>query len=141
MYLYNDNQNPNYWYGRGSNRQDSSDSPYYNQPVHSPYLNERFALASMACGTAAMFLSCAFTLSIALSCLGFLFAVLAYRKGRKKSPYLKNGILLCSLGMLTGILGGLAFFIMVLPELMKNSFYSQQLSFLINYFMQLFSQH
>lgn len=49
-----DEQQPNKWEQWSMNRQDSSNSPYYNQPTHSPYLGQGFAVASLVFGILAI---------------------------------------------------------------------------------------
>ncbi len=134
---YNTDQNPNHWSGRGMKLEDSSNSPYYQQPVHNPYLDEKFAIAAICCGALAMFCSCAFMLPIAFSSLGFLFAALAHRKGKRHSILLKNGILFSAVGLLIGVVSGVTFFTSVLPRTLENPVNRQQIGMMIDTYLNL----
>lgn len=80
----------------------ASHSSYYNQPTHTPY-DQGFSLASMVCGILSVTLGCC-GLSIPLSALGILFAVLCYRKNKPLNPNCRAGIFLSLFGLLYGVI-------------------------------------
>lgn len=135
---YNDNQNPNHWTGRGFPLQDSSGSPYYNQPLHSPYINERFAIASVVFGALAMACTCVFIFPIAFASLGLLFAALSHRKGKKHGTILRTGIVFSTIGMIVGIISGIFFFTTVLPRTLENPIYREQMENIMEDYQELF---
>lgn len=137
MYFYNDNQNPNHWYSRGEKRQDSSQSPYYQQPVHNPLLDEKFSIAAIFCGVSAMFCNCIFLLPITLASLGFLFCALSYRKGKKRSLLQRNAVLFCCFGMVAGAFSCLTFFNTVLPRSLQDPFFRNQFTLLVDTWLRL----
>lgn len=72
---------------------------YYNQPTHKPYSRDHFALASLLMGVLAILLSCTIIFSLPLAGLSFLFAALAYRKGKLKNYNALGGIALSSIAL------------------------------------------
>ncbi len=138
LQTYNTNENPNHWYGRGDKRQDTSNSPYYRQPVHNPLLNEKFAIAAVVCGMLALFCNCVFIVPISLSCFGFLFCALAYRKGKRSSRILKNGIFFSCVGLVAGLVSCVTFFTVVLPRTLQDPVVRQQTGILIDTYLRLF---
>ena len=92
---YNHNDNREGWDKWNSN---ASNSSYYNQPVHRPY-GQIFSIASAVCGLLSLMTCCTIVLSLPLGALGLLFAVLAYRKGRKTSNICVTGITLSCIGL------------------------------------------
>ena len=132
MELYNDNQNPNHWSARGSRQEDSSQSPYYRQPTHNPYLDEKFAIASICFGVRSMFCNFLFVFPISMPSLGLLFAAMAYRKGKRSSVLLRNGILLSCFGMFVGI-GSMI-------SLLRNPQFQAQLAAILNNYIQLYQR-
>lgn len=80
---------------------DSSHNSYHNQPTHTPY-DQSFAIASLVLGL----LSTAFGssgLTIPLSALGILFAVLCYRKGKRFKGTARFGLILSIVGLIYGV--------------------------------------
>ena len=135
---YNDNQNPNHWTGRGYPLQDTSGSPYYNQPLHSPYAQEKFAIAAIVCGVLAMVCNCVFIFPIMFASLGFIFVALSHRKGKKHSVMLRNGIILSAFGMFIGIASGIIFFTSILPKALQNPLYQEQIEIILEDYQNLF---
>lgn len=86
----------------------ASHSSYYNQPTHPPY-DQGFSLASMVCGILSVTLGCC-GLSIPLSALGILFAVLCHRKKKPLNPNCRAGVFLSTFGLLYGIITLIYFF-------------------------------
>lgn len=113
------NQQPNRW-------SDSSNSPYYNQPTHSPYRKELFSIASMVLGLLSLFSACTGIFPIPLGCLSILFAVLAFRKGKAKNPMAISGLVLSIIGVVSGVLLTIYSFIL-LPQTMKDPVFRQQM--------------
>lgn len=122
---YNDNSNPDHWTNRGMRRQDTSNSPYYNQPLHSPYLYEKFAIASVVCGGLAIIFNFIFVLSLPAASMGFIFIALAHRKGKKHSRILTYGIIFCSIGLAAAIIGAFVFYVAILPQLLQDPVYNE----------------
>lgn len=134
-YNWNDQNNQS---GNGSdrwNRWDSnaSHSSYYNQPTHRPY-GRGFMTASLICG----FLSITVGLigiALPLGALGVLFALLAYRRGKRMESACKVGLVLSSIGSILGIvLLLLARFVApyILQEQMKDEVYRKQFEYVYN---------
>ena len=46
------------WDTRSPRKEDSTNNPYYNQPTHSPYKGQSFAIASMIFGMLSFVLNC-----------------------------------------------------------------------------------
>ncbi len=72
---------------------------YYDQPTHKPYNREHFAIASLIMGVLALLLSCTFIFSLPLAGLSFLFAALAYRKGKLRNYNAIAGIVLSCIAL------------------------------------------
>ncbi len=73
---------------------------YYNQPTHKPYSRDHFAIASLLMGIFAILLSCTVVFSLPLAGLSFLFAALAYRKGKLKKYNALGGIILSCVALI-----------------------------------------
>lgn len=122
---FNNNQNnPNNngnWDRWNSN---ASNSSYYNQPTHKPY-GQGFLMASCLCGFLSVTMCCTGVLSLPLGALGILFALLAYRKGKKMSSQGVVGITLSALGMLSGI-ALIIYSFVTLPEMLQDKAFRSQ---------------
>lgn len=102
----------------------ASHSSYYNQPTHRPY-GQRFALASGICGILSLSTCCFVVVSLPLAALGVLFAVLAWRKGRKMSNTWVAGVLFSCIG-LTCAVSLLIYSLAMMPILLKNEAFRSQ---------------
>lgn len=120
---YNHNDNREGWDKWNSN---ASNSSYYNQPVHRPY-GQIFSIASAVCGLLSLMTCCTIVLSLPLGALGLLFAVLAYRKGRKTSNICVTGITLSCIGLAVAAALIVYSFVM-LPALMRNDVFRRQIN-------------
>lgn len=101
------NQNDQNSWDSGNQQRDrwnssASDSSYYNQPTHRPY-GQGFIIASMLCGILSVTACCTGILSLPLGSLGIIFALLTYRKGKRMSGSALTGIMLSTMGIVTGI--------------------------------------
>ena len=67
------------WDARCPHKEDSTRNPYYNQPTHSPYKGQGFAVASMVCGILSMTLTCLAIVPLILGAFRLIFASLAFR--------------------------------------------------------------
>lgn len=92
------------WDARCPHKEDSTNNPYYNQPTHSPYRGQGFAIASVCCGISSMLFTCMLFVPIVLAAFGFLFAALAYRKGRRRNHLVTNGMLTSFVGIISAII-------------------------------------
>ncbi len=117
---YNHNDNREGWDKWNSN---ASNSSYYNQPVHRPY-GQIFSIASAVCGLLSLMTCCTIVL---LGALGLLFAVLAYRKGRKTSNICVTGITLSCIG-LAAAAALIVYSFVMLPALMRNDVFRRQIN-------------
>jgi hypothetical protein len=97
---------------------DSSNSPYHNQPTYNPYRKTAFAVASLAMGALSVLSACTLIPPIPLGALGIIFAVMAYRKGKKTHYMAKVGSILSGIGVFISMLLVVAYVIM-LPTLMR----------------------
>lgn len=122
-YNQNSQNNQNNQWDRWNS--DSSNSSYYNQPTHRPY-RQGFMLASGICGFLSVTTCCTGIFSLPLGALGILFAVLAYRKGKKLNGTCVAGIVLSCLGIIAGVVTIVSSLLMI-PEMMKNDLYREQL--------------
>ncbi len=114
----NNNQNWDRW------NSDASNSSYYNQPTHRPY-GQAFLMASCLCGFLSITTCCTGVLSLPIGALGILFALLAYRKGKKMPSNGIVGIILSSVGMVIGI-AMIVYTFVTLPAMMENEIYRAQ---------------
>ncbi len=96
---------------------DASNSSYYNQPVHRPY-GQAFSYASFIMGMLSVTIGCC-GLSIPLSALGVLFALLAHRKGRRMNSTAKSGLVLSCIGAVLGVCLAVYSFL-AMPGIMKQ---------------------
>ncbi len=105
--------------------EDSSHSPYYQQPVHKPARNT-FAIASCVCGVLALATICTGILPIPLGALSILFACLSHRRKRNLETPAIAGIALSAVGLLFSAVLVLYTFLL-LPQLLKDENFRQQL--------------
>ena len=117
----NQNRDDRQWDRWDSN---ASNSSYYNQPTHRPY-GQSFAIASGICGILSLTSCCFVIISLPLAALGVLFAVLAYRKGRRMSNSCVTGILFSSIG-LTCSAALIIYSLIMLPVFMKSDAFRSQ---------------
>lgn len=117
----NPNHDNDQWDRWNSN---ASNSSYYNQPVHRPY-GQSFAIASGICGILSLSTCCFVMLSLPLGALGVLFAVLAYRKGRRMSTSYITGMLFSSIGLSCAVLLCI-FSLAMMPVFMKSEVFRSQ---------------
>ncbi len=92
------------WDAKCPHKEDSTRNPYYNQPTHSPYRGQSFAIASMVCGILSMMLTCLAIVPIVLAAFSFLFASLAYRKGKRRNHLIFYGIVSSCFGIISAII-------------------------------------
>ena len=92
------------WDDRCPHKEDSTRNPYYNQPTHSPYRGQGFAIASMVFGILSMLLTCLGVVPLILAAFGFLFGSLAYRKGRRTNRLATHGMLASCLGIISAVI-------------------------------------
>ena len=121
---HNNQNNPNHngnWDRWDSN---ASNSSYYNQPTHKPY-GQGFLTASCLCGFLSVTMCCTGALSLPIGALGILFALLAYRKGKKLASQAVVGIVLSTVGMLSGI-ALIIYSFVTLPEMLQNEAFRSQ---------------
>jgi hypothetical protein len=80
---------------------DSTNSPYHNQPTQSPFKRDPFAYVSLLMGVIALITYC--TLFIPLVCggLSIIFAVLSYRPKKPLSPLAITGISVSCFALVT----------------------------------------
>lgn len=126
------NQNRNNENGQNNQNWDrwnstTNNSSYHNQPTHSPYQKEGFAIASLICGILAITSFCTGFLSLPLGALGVLFAILSFRTGKKKNYIGKTGVILSCVGMISAVILIISSFAM-LPTMMKNEAWRQQMN-------------
>ncbi len=99
-----DDRNQTDWDAKCPRKEDSTRNPYYNQPTHSPYRGQSFAIASMVCGILSMMLTCLAIVPFILAAFSFLFASLAYRKGRRRNNLVFYGIVSSGFGIISAII-------------------------------------
>lgn len=92
------------WDSRCPHKEDSTRNPYYNQPTHSPYKGQGFAVASMVCGILSMMLTCLAIVPFILGAFSLLFASLAYRKGKRRNNLVFYGLVSSGFGMISAII-------------------------------------
>lgn len=114
----NGNQQMDRWNSSASN------SSYYNQPTHRPY-GQGFIIASMICGVLSVTACCTGILSLPLGALGIIFALLTYRKGKRMNGSALTGIMLSTMGIVTGI-SMLIYSFVTLPRMMQDPFFRSQ---------------
>lgn len=114
----NGNQQMDRWNSSASN------SSYYNQPTHRPY-GQGFIIASMICGILSVTACCTGILSLPLGALGIIFALLTYRKGKRMNGSALTGIMLSTMGIVTGI-SMLIYSFVTLPRMMQDPFFRSQ---------------
>ena len=115
----NGNQQMDRWNSSASN------SSYYNQPTHRPY-GQGFIIASMICGVLSVTACCTGILSLPLGALGIIFALLTYRKGKRMNGSALTGIMLSTMGIVTGI-SMLIYSFITLPQMMQDPFFRSQI--------------
>ncbi|MCM1063899.1 MAG: DUF4190 domain-containing protein [Eubacterium sp.] len=103
----------------------ASNSSYYNQPTHRPY-GQGFIIASMVCGVLSVTACCTGILSLPLGALGILFALLTYRKGKKMNGSALTGIVLSTMGIVTGV-SILVYSFRTLPDMMRDPMFRSQM--------------
>ncbi len=113
-----DNQQRDRWNSSASN------SSYYNQPTHRPY-GQGFIIASMVCGALSVTACCTGILSLPLGSLGILFALLTYRRGKKMNGSAMTGIVLSTMGIITGI-SIIIYSFRTLPNMMRDPIFRNQ---------------
>lgn len=113
-------------YQNNRNREDSSQNPYYNQPIRSPFRQNTFATAALVCGILSLLSLCTGFISMVLGALGVLFAVLASRKGKLLPQSATAGIILSGLGLVFSLMIITATFIQ-LPAMLRNDATRQQM--------------
>lgn len=127
----NENRNYNHnnfnGYNRNGSYQNSENNPYYNQPTHNPYSKILFAISSLVCGGFSLMLSCSGILAIPLGALSILFAVLAYRKGKKFHSAAITGVVLSCVGIAFGIFM-IIYSQIIFPKMMENPIIRQQMN-------------
>ena len=84
-------------------KEDSTNNPYYNQPTHSPYKGQGFAVASMVCGILSMMLTCLGIVPFILGAFSLIFASLAYRKGKRRNNLVFYGLVASGFGIISAI--------------------------------------
>ena len=124
------NQNDQNSWNNGDQQMDrwnssASNSSYYNQPTHRPY-GQGFIIASMICGVLSVTACCTGILSLPLGALGIIFALLTYRKGKRMSGSALTGIMLSTMGIVTGI-SMLIYSFVTLPQMMQDPFFRNQI--------------
>ncbi len=115
--------------GQNNRQQDrwnssASDSSYYNQPTHRPY-GQGFIIASVICGVLSVTACCTGILSLPLGALGILFALLTYRRGKKMNGNALTGIVLSTMGIITGV-SMLIYTFHTLPDMMQDPMFRNQ---------------
>lgn len=123
------NQNDQNSWDNGNQQMDrwnssASNSSYYNQPTHRPY-GQGFIIASMICGILSVTACCTGILSLPLGALGIIFALLTYRKGKRMNGSALTGIMLSTMGIVTGI-SMLIYSFVTLPRMMQDPFFRSQ---------------
>lgn len=123
------NQNDQNNWQRNQQQQDrwnsnASNSSYYNQPTHRPY-GQGFLIASMVCGFLSVTACCTGILSLPLGALGILFALLTYRRGKKISGTAMTGIVISTMGIITGV-SMLIYSFYTLPDMMRDPLFRNQ---------------
>lgn len=123
------NQNDQNSWDNGNQQMDrwnssASNSSYYNQPTHRPY-GQGFIIASMICGILSVTACCTGILSLPLGALGIIFALLTYRKGKRMNGSALTGIMLSTMGIVTGI-SMLIYSFVTLPQMMQDPFFRSQ---------------
>lgn len=86
------------------NKEDSTNNPYYNQPTHSPYRGQGFAIASVVCGILSMMLTCLTIVPIILAAFSLLFGALAFRKGKRLNHLVFYGLLSSGFGIISAVI-------------------------------------
>lgn len=102
----------------------ASNSSYYNQPTHRPY-GQSFSIASGVCGILSLSTCCFIIVSLPLAALGILFAVLAYRKGKKMNNTCVAGVLFSSIGLACAVTLTI-YSLAMMPVLLKNEAFRSQ---------------
>lgn len=101
---------------------DSSNSPYYNQPTQSPIKRDPFAFASLVLCIASILMYCTFILPLIFGGLSILFAVLSYRPKKPLSPFAITGIAVSSFALVSCI-----FLLISSAILLQNPTYRAQM--------------
>lgn len=107
-----------------NSEQNQPDSNYHPQLTPSPKSNN-FAIASMVCGIVSIVLCC-IGLSLPISALGILFAVLTYRKGQMLDSMSITGSITSSIGLFLSIFMIVGTLIQ-LPAMMKDPVFREEL--------------
>ena len=118
--LMANNQYQNDWDGWDSYKEDSTQNPYYNQPTHSPYKNEGFAVAAMVCAALALVTTCVPTLAFMFGCTGIFFALMGRRKGKRPSAILRTATTLACVGFGISLCSCGYFFLVTLPKQLED---------------------
>ena len=121
------------WDARYPHKEDSTRNPYYNQPTHSPYKGQSFAVACMACGILSMLLTCLAIVPIILGAFSLLFASLAYRKGKRRNHLVFYGLMSSGFGIISAII--------MLVQIFTMQLDGTQMSAYQQYLQEYYEQH
>lgn len=121
-----DNNRWNDWDARCPRKEDSTRNPYYNQPTHSPYRGEGFAIAAMVFGILSLLLNCLVIVPLICGSFSFLFAALAYRRGRRNSHFITYGMFASCMGIISAIVL-LVQTLAASPDILNGQLYRQQI--------------
>lgn len=128
--LMNENRNwqsgPSGGPGGSNHNENSSNSPYYNQPTYDPFRKEIFAALALLFGSLSLLASCTGVFSVIFGSLGILFSALAFRSRKKKSSLAVMGVIMSCVGIITGVL----YIVVAVPMAMKDPLYQQQMNYI-----------
>lgn len=106
--------------------ENSSNSPYFNQPTYDPFRKEIFAAMALLFGSLSLLASCTGVFSVIFGSLGILFSALAFRRRKKKSSLAVMGVIMSCVGIITGVL----YIAVAVPMAMKDPLYQQQMNYI-----------
>ena len=91
------------WDARCPRKEDSTNNPYYNQPTHSPYKGQGFAVACAVCGILSTILMSVIAAPFICAAFSYLFAELSYRKGKRRHHLAIYGLMGSAFGVGSGV--------------------------------------
>jgi len=92
------------YFNHSDNQLQNNGNVNYVPRQPAPERNKGFIIASMVLGILSILFSCVGFYSIPFASLSILFAILAYRKGRKMNSMAVSGIITSCIGIIMGIL-------------------------------------
>ena len=122
--MHMDHKRPSIWDEKYGSQNSPGNHQYQNQPTHSEYKGHGFAIACAIFGMLSMLLTCTGVLPFIMAAFSFLFAALAYRKGRRFHHFATYGVIASCLGTISAIIMLLQIFTYPLEDT-QSPYYQQ----------------